>query len=61
MMIRKEEGKMHRNSIEYEPTDEIDRLARMAVYYEGLGCVEVARSLRQMVAARKADSEDPQN
>lgn len=60
-MIREERSKLHRNSNENPPMDEIDRLSRMAGYYERLGCVDVARSLRQMIAARQVTSEPPRN
>ncbi|MBT3360520.1 MAG: hypothetical protein HN403_12925 [Rhodospirillales bacterium] len=52
---------MHRISNEITATDELDRLSKMASYYDRLGCVEVARSLRQMVAARKTNGQKKPN
>ena len=60
-MIREEKSKMHRISNEITATDELDRLSKMAYYYDRLGCVEVARSLRQMVAARKTNCQNKPN
>ena len=50
-------GKMHRTSNKKIVVDEIDRLSQMATYYEGLGCVKVAQSLRQLVTIRRATDE----
>ncbi len=56
-MSRGKIGKMHRTSNKKIVIDEIDRLSQMATYYEGLGCVKVARSLRQLVTTKEATDE----
>lgn len=52
-MIREEERKLQSSSHQNDPTNEIDQLFQKAIYYERLGCVDVARSLKQMAAAKK--------
>lgn len=49
-------GKMRGNMPDARNLAEIERLERTAAYYDKLGCVDVARSLRRLAAAKKKDA-----
>ena len=46
-------GKMHSNLPDLRKSGEVAHLQRMAAYYDRLGCVDVARSLRGLAAAKQ--------
>ena len=52
-MTDRPNGDMRRNPDSDREEVEIDRLLRMAAYYQRLGCINVAMSLRALAEAKK--------